>query len=77
MYQELAGKQFQAELTRDENFYIKIIIFMGTILEQYITYYKGSYNKAVNRLIKEFLNSFCKEDGVIDWEKLVEFNSED
>ncbi len=50
---------------------------MGTILEQYITYYKGSYNKAVNRLIKEFLNSFCKEDGVIDWEKLVEFNSED
>ena len=25
----------------------------------------------------EFSNSFCREDGSIDWEKLVEFNSGD
>jgi hypothetical protein len=77
MYQELAGKQFWTELTGDEEFYIKIINFMGTMPEQYVASYKESYNKAANRLIREFSNSFCKEDGSIDWEKLVEFNSGD
>lgn len=76
-YQELAGKQFWAELTGDENFYLKIISFMGTMPEQYVASYKESYNKAANRLVREFANDFCKEDGSIDWEKLVEFNSGD
>lgn len=74
-YQELAGKEFWAELTGDEDFYKKIIRFMGTLPEQYVAAYKESYNKAANRLVREFSNSFCKDDGSIDWEKLVEFNS--
>lgn len=77
MYQELAGKRFWTELTGDEEFYIKIIGYMGTMPEKYVTDYKESYNKAANRLVREFSNSFCKEDGSIDWEKLVEFNSGD
>ncbi len=77
MYQELAGKQFWAELTGDDNFYIKIINFMDTLPEKYIASYKESYNKAFNRLVREFSNDFCKADGSIDWNKLVEFNSGD
>ncbi|WP_251497445.1 PmeII family type II restriction endonuclease [Otoolea muris] len=77
MYQELAGKQFWAELTGDMDFYKKIIGYMGTMPEQYIAGYKESYNKAANRLVREFSNSFCNEDGSIDWGKLVEFNSGD
>ena len=77
MYQELAGKRFWTELTGDEEFYIKIIGYMGTMPEKYVADYKESYNKAANRLVREFSNSFCKEDGSIDWEKLVEFNSGD
>lgn len=77
MYQELAGKRFWTELTGDEDFYIKIIAFMGTLPEQYVASYKESYNKAFNRLVRQFANDFCKEDGSIDWEKLVEFNSGD
>lgn len=77
MYQELAGKQFWTELTGDEDFYIKIISFMGNLPEKYVEDYKESYNKAANRLVREFSNDFCKEDGSIDWEKLVEFNSGD
>ncbi len=75
MYQELAGKRFWAELTGDEDFYLKIIEFMGELPEQYVAAYKESYNKASNRLVREFSNKFCKEDGSIDWEQLVEFNS--
>lgn len=77
MYQELAGKQFWQEITGDEDFYKKIITYMGTMPEQYVSEYKESYSKAANRLVREFSNSFCKEDGSIDWERLVEFNSGD
>ena len=77
IYQELAGKNFWAELTGDDDFYKKLMGFMGTLPEQYVTAYKESYNKAFNRLVREFSNEFCKEDGSIDWEKLVEFNSGD
>ncbi len=77
MYQELAGKRFWAELTGDDDFYLKIIEFMGELPEQYVSSYKESYNKASNRLVREFANMFCKDDGSIDWVKLVEFNSGD
>lgn len=77
MYRELAGKKFWEEITGDADFYKKIISFMGTLPEKYVEQYKESYNKASNRLIREFANSFCTEDGSIDWEKLVEFNSGD
>lgn len=77
MYRELAGKQFWAELTGDEDFYLKIIDYMGTLPEQYVAAYKESYNKAANRLVREFSIKFCQDDGAIDWKKLVEFNSGD
>lgn len=77
MYQELAGKRFWAELTGDEDFYLKIIDYMGELPEQYVASFKESYNKACNRLVREFSNKFCLEDGSIDWKKLVEFNSGD
>ena len=73
MYQELAGKKFWT----DEEFFLKIIKFMGELPEKYVAAYKESYNKASNRLVREFSNQFCTEDGSIDWEKLVEFNSGD
>ena len=77
IYHELAGKQFWAELTGDEEFYKKIIEFMGDLPEKYVADYTESYNKAANRLVRGFSNAFCKNDGSIDWEKLVEFNSGD
>lgn len=77
IYQELAGKKFWTKLTGDEEFYKKIITYMGALPEQYVAQYQESYNKAANRLVREFSNIFCKDDGSIDWEKLVEFNSGD
>lgn len=50
---------------------------METMPEKYVADYKVSYNRAANRLVREFANSFCWEDGSIDWKKLVEFNSGD
>lgn len=73
-YTELAGKDFWAELTGDEEFYIKLIRFMDQLPEKYVEDFNSSYQKAANRLVKEFTQEFCLDDGSIDWEKLVRFN---
>jgi hypothetical protein len=35
----------------------------------------ASYAKMINKFTKEFANDFCEDNGEINWEKLVEFNS--
>jgi len=75
IYRELAGQDFWYELTGERDFYLKIIDYMGTKPEQYLEQYRTSYNKASNRLIRQFTASFCDDDGSISWEKLVRFNS--
>lgn len=76
-YSELAGKEFWTELTGDEEFYIKLIRLMDRLPEKYVEEFDAAYQKAANRLVKEFTNEFCYDDGGIDWEKLVRFNSGD
>jgi hypothetical protein len=75
IYKELAGQDFWKELTGDSDFYIKIIKYMGKKPEMYLEKYRESYNKASNRLVKQFTENFCDEDGSINWDKLVKFNS--
>lgn len=74
-YQELAGQEFWAELTGDEQFYINLIHVMDTLPEKYVENFNNSYQRAANRLIREFTTEFCLEDGNIDWDKFVKFNS--
>lgn len=76
-YNELAGKEFWTELTGDEEFFIKLIRLMDRLPEKYVEDFDEAYQKAANRLVKEFTNEFCYDDGGIDWEKLVKFNSGD
>ena len=75
IYNELAGEEFWTMLTGDKDFYKKIITFMGELPEKYVDNYNVSYDKACNRLIRDFSREFCNVDGSIDWEKLVDFNS--
>lgn len=75
IYREVAGEDFWTMLTGDKDFYKKIIAFMGQLPEQYVDEFKQSYANASNRLVRDFSNKFCKEDGSIDWEGLVEYNS--
>lgn len=75
IYEEVAGEEFWEVLTGDKDFYKKIISLMDTLPEKYIDKYNNSYSKASNRLIRDFSNEFCNDDGTINWEKLVEYNS--
>lgn len=75
MHTELAGEDFWTALTGDPDFYKKIIRYMQDLPEHYVERFEISYNNAQNRLVRQFTNLFCRDDGSIDWEKLVEFNS--
>ena len=75
IYQELAGKDFWYWLTGDPEFYTKIIRYMGKQPEKYARKFEKSYAEAENRLVRAFTIKYCNEDGSIDWDALVKFNS--
>lgn len=74
-YKEIAGKDFWYWLTGDEEFYTKIITYMGTRPDEYAKQFEEAYNKAENRMIRQFTVKYCHEDGSINWDSLLMFNS--
>ncbi|MDQ0176453.1 PmeII family type II restriction endonuclease [Bacillus chungangensis] len=72
---EIAGQVFWEHLTSDPNFYIKIIQLIGDKPQKHLPEYQAAFNAAVNRFTRDFTIKFCDEDGSINWEKLVVFNS--
>ncbi|HFK1721265.1 TPA: PmeII family type II restriction endonuclease [Bacillus cereus] len=72
---EIAGQVFWEEMTGDPDFYIKIIRLIGDKPQKHLPEYQAAFNAAVNRFTREFTNDFCHEDGTINWEKLVDYNS--
>lgn len=75
IFEELAGQAFWEFLTGDSEFYKKIARYMHGVPEKFAADFKEHYVMAENRLIKQFVEAFCHEDGSIDWDKLIEFNS--
>lgn len=75
IYRIRSGQAFWEELTGDPEFYLKLIRLMRDYPLKHRKEYEKSWAKAVNRFTREFLQDFCNEDGSINWDKLVEFNS--
>ena len=76
-YMELAGKDFWEWLTGDPDFYTKIIDYMGTRPDDFAAQFEEAYNHAENRIVRSFTLKFCHEDGSINWDGLIRFNSGD
>lgn len=74
-FRELAGQMFWAEITDDDDFYLKIIRLMKDKPQMHLPEYEAVFNAALNRFTKDFIDEFCMDDGAIDWEKLTRFNS--
>jgi hypothetical protein len=72
---KLAGQDFWMEITGDSEFYLKIIRLMKNKPQEHIPLYKKSLGAAINRFTKEFVEKFCDENGCINWDKLLAFNS--
>ena len=55
--------------------YKEIIEPLGHKAKERNEQFAEAYARMINRFTIEFGKRFCKENGAIDWAKLVEFNS--
>lgn len=74
-YFKYCGQRFWEFIGGNENIYIDIIEPLGHKAKERNENYSEQYNGKLNMFIKEFIETFCNNNGIIDWEKLVKYNS--
>lgn len=74
-YFKLCGQRFWEFISGERNLYTDIIVPLGHQARERNDEFMNSYAQIINKFTREFSNEFCKENGEIDWEKLVRFNS--
>jgi hypothetical protein len=74
-YFKYCGQRFWEFISGEANLYTEIIEPLGHKAKEKNDDFIKSYSQMINKFTKEFTNDFCKDDGEIDWEKLVQFNS--
>ncbi len=74
-YFKYCGQRFWDFISGNHDLYIDIIEPLGHKAKEKNDDFIKSYSQMINKFTKEFTNDFCKDDGSIDWEKLVRLNS--
>ncbi len=73
-YLKLCGQRFWEFISGNERLYIEIIEPLGHQAKERNETFRREYARIVNLFTLDFGTEFCT-DGLIDWEKLVRFNS--
>jgi len=71
---KLCGQRFWEFISGDKKLYIDIIEPVGYKAKEKNEEFTENYARIINKLTLKFSQRFC-EDGKINWEKLVEYNS--
>ena len=74
-YYKYCGQVFWEFLSGEKELYTEIIEPLGHKAKEKNDEFVKSYSQMINVFTKEFINEFCNDNGEIDWEKLVKFNS--
>lgn len=74
-YFKYCGQKFWDFISGDPELFTKIIEPLGHMAKERNDDFLKSYSQMINKFTKEFANEFCKDNGDIDWDKLVRFNS--
>lgn len=74
-YYKYCGQKFWEFISGDNQLYTKIIEPLGHKARERNDEFAQSYSQKINKFTKEFADSFCLDNGSIDWVKLVRFNS--
>ena len=74
-YFKYCGQRFWEFISGDSELFTEIIEPLGHKAKEKNDVFIESYSQMVNKFTKEFANVFCKDNGEIDWDKLVRFNS--
>ncbi|MGB9639428.1 MAG: PmeII family type II restriction endonuclease [Anaerolineales bacterium] len=73
-YWKLCGQSFWEFISENERLYLDIIEPLGHRAKEHNERFSLDYARTINLFTQEFIRDFCT-DGVINWEKLVQFNS--
>jgi hypothetical protein len=74
-YFKYCGQRFWAFISGDNELFTAIIEPLGHSARQKNDDFAESYSRMINKFTSDFARLFCKDDGAIDWETLVRFNS--
>jgi len=74
-YFKYCGQKFWEFISGNANLYTEIIEPLGHQAKERNEQFLQSYAQRINKFTMEFAENYCKENGAIDWEKLVKFNS--
>ena len=74
-YFKYCGQRFWEFISGDSELFTGIIRPLGYKAKEKNDEFIESYSQMLNKFTKEFAVTYCKDDGKIDWEKLVRFNS--
>lgn len=74
-YYKYCGQRFWKFISGDSELFTEIIEPLGYKAKEENETFVESYAQMINKFTKEFTAMYCKDDGEIDWEKLVRFNS--
>ena len=75
VYLKYCGQRFWEFISGNENLYLEIIEPLGYNAKSKNDEYELLYSSMINRFTSEFSTTFCKENGEINWNKLVQYNS--
>ncbi len=74
-YLKAVGQNFWYLISEDKNLYTDIIEPIGYRAREHNERFSEQRDQITNRFTKEFIGRFCDEDGAINWQALVEYNS--
>ncbi|NPV86968.1 MAG: cytosolic protein [Anaerolineae bacterium] len=74
-YLKLCGQAFWEFISGNDRLYLEIIEPLGRRAKEHNEAFQKEYARILNLFTQEFIQEFCPH-GVIDWEKLVRFNSQ-
>lgn len=74
-YYKYCGQDFWEFISGEPELYTELIEPLAADAKVRNDDFKKQYSIKINLFVREFLESFCREDGSIDWEKIVKFNS--
>jgi hypothetical protein len=74
-YFKYCGQEFWQFISGEESLFTDLIEPLGHKAKEKNDIFMDAYARMINKFTKEFANEFCSDSGLIDWKKLVEFNS--
>ncbi len=74
-YFKYCGQRFWEFISGDTELFTQIIEPIGHHAKAHNEAFNKSYAQVINRFTREFSNRFCMQNGEIDWNNLVKFNS--